>query len=110
MKERLQECLETEFNSYKEQILALDKQEIFDKTYETAIKQEIALFFAECTEDDKILEFLDNFSGAEVLLDYLYGLWLDADSGIDTEIFDTLEMELQLESGTGVGMIFQKHP
>ncbi len=95
MKERIQERLENEFNVYKEQVLALDKQEIFDKAYEIAIKQEIALFFAECTEDDKILEFLDKFPKAEVLLDYLYGLWIDADSGIDNEIFETLKMELQ---------------
>ena len=95
MKERIQERLENEFNVYKEQVLALDKQEIFDKSYETAIKQEISLFFAECTENGMILEFLDKFPKAEVLLDYLYGLWMGADSGIDIEIFDTLEMELQ---------------
>lgn len=95
MKERIQERLENEFNVYKEQVLALDKQEIFSKAYEIAIKQEIALFFAEHTEDDKMLEFLDKFPESEVLLDYLYGLWMGADSGIDIEIFDTLEMELQ---------------
>lgn len=107
MKERIQERLEREFNVYKEQVLALDKQEIFDKAYETAIKQEIALFFAEYTEDyDGILGFLDKFPVTEVLLDYLYGLWMDADSGIDNEIFETLEMELQLKSGTGIEMIF----
>ena len=102
MKERIQERLENEFNIYKEQVLALDKQSVFDKSYETAIKQEISLFFAECTENGKILEFLDKFPEAEVLLDYLYDLWMDADSGIGNEIFDTLEMELQqkLETGT----------
>ena len=95
MKERIQERLEREFNVYKEQMLALDKQSVFDKSYETAIKQEIYLFFAECTENGMILEFLDKFPAAEVLLDYLYDLWMDADSGIGNEIFDTLEMELQ---------------
>ena len=65
------------------------------------------MFFAEYTEDyDGILGFLDKFSVTEVLLDYLYGLWMDADSGIDNEIFETLEMELQLKSGTGIEMIF----
>ena len=44
MKERIQVRLEREFNVYKEQVLALDKQSVFDKSYETAIKQEIALF------------------------------------------------------------------
>ncbi len=102
MKERIQERLENEFNIYKEQVLASDKQSVFDKSYETAIKQEISLFFAECTENGMILEFLDKFPAAEVLLDYLYDLWMDADSGIGNEIFDTLEMELQqkLETGT----------
>lgn len=95
MKERIQKRLENEFNVYMKQVLALDKQKIFDKAYETAIKQEITLFFAECTEDDKILEFLDKFPMTELLLDYLYGLWMDADSGIDNEIFETLKMELQ---------------
>ncbi len=95
MKERIQERLEREFNVYKEQMLALDKQSVFDKSYETAIKQEIALFFAEYTENGMILEFLDKFPAAEILLDYLYDLWMDADSGIGNEIFDTLEMELQ---------------
>lgn len=95
MKERIQERLESEFNVYREQVLALDKQEIFDKAYETAIKQEIALFFAEYTEDyDGILGFLDKYPVTEVLLDYLYGLWIDADNGIDNEIFETLKMEL----------------
>ena len=47
MKERIQERLENEFNIYKEQVLASDKQSVFDKSYETAIKQEIALLFAE---------------------------------------------------------------
>ena len=42
-----------------------------------------------------ILEFLDKFPAAEILLDYLYDLWMDADGGIGNEIFDTLEMELQ---------------
>ena len=98
MKERIQERLETEFNSYKKQLLSLDKQEIFNKTYETAIKQEISLFFAECVEDGRVLEFLSKFSVTANLLDHLYDLWLDADDGIDKEIFDTLEMELQLKS------------
>ena len=39
MKERIQERLENEFNIYKEQVLASDKQSVFDKSYETAIKQ-----------------------------------------------------------------------
>ncbi|MDE6615577.1 MAG: DUF3848 domain-containing protein [Lachnospiraceae bacterium] len=102
MKEKIQERLEREFNNYKEQLINSDKQLIFDKTYETAIKQEISLFFAECTEDESRLEILDKFPVAGVLLDYLYDLWMDADSGIDIEIFNTLGMELQqkLETGT----------
>ncbi|MDE6616599.1 MAG: DUF3848 domain-containing protein, partial [Lachnospiraceae bacterium] len=95
MKEKIQERLEREFNVYKEQVLTLGKQSIFDKSYETAIKQEISLFFAECAEDDMILEFLDKFPASEVLLDYLYDLWIDADSRIGGEIFDTLKIELQ---------------
>ena len=32
MKERIQVRLEREFNVYKEQVLALDKQSVFDKS------------------------------------------------------------------------------
>ncbi|MCI9077599.1 MAG: DUF3848 domain-containing protein [Lachnospiraceae bacterium] len=95
MKEIIKERLENEFKTYKERVLTLDSQKIFDKSYETAIKQEIASSFTDGLNDDEVLEFLARFDSTEKLLDYLYDLWLDADGGIDSEIFDTLEMELQ---------------
>lgn len=92
MKERIQERLEKEFKTYKEHVLSLSSEEIFSKSYETAVKQEIASYFAEWTSDEGLLEFLDKFTGTEALLDYLYESWLDADGGIDNEIFNTLEI------------------
>lgn len=92
MKERIQERLENEFKAYKEHVLSLGSEEIFEKSYETAVKREIASYFAEWINDTRMLEFLDRFTRAEVLLGYLYDLWLDADGGIDGEIFNTLEI------------------
>lgn len=94
MKKRIQSRLEREFKDYKDKVLALTRQEIFNKAWETAVKQEISLFFVKRTEDNRVLEVLDKFLVTEVLLDYLYGLWLNADSGTDDEIFDTLEVEI----------------
>lgn len=94
MKERIQKRLENEFNAYKKKVLALDKHTIFNNAFETVVKQEISVFFIEMIKDNRILEFLDRFAMQKELLNYLFDLWLNADSGINNEIFDTLEIEI----------------
>lgn len=94
MIERIQVRLKNEFQDYKEQVLTQSGQGIFNRAYETAIKQEIALFFIEWVTNNEVLETLDKFPKKDVLLEYLYDVWLNADVGIDKEVFDILEIEL----------------
>ena len=73
--------LEKEFSLYKKELSNKTKDKIINKSYETAIKQEISsLFFP---EDEKFdIDELKVLNKEKNLLDTLYDGWMDCDVNI----------------------------
>ena len=81
IRKELYEKLENELASYKKELESLTVKEIIDKSYETAIKEEVIyLFYPESKEFD--LDELKALKNEKNSLDTLYQGWMDCDMNI----------------------------
>lgn len=90
--------LNKEFDDYKGEILELQSTEIFDKSYETAIKAEIVCLIEESVDklSDKLIHKLLECGNA---LEFLYDTYMEDDSAnIVNElatVIDNLEFKIK---------------
>lgn len=75
--DKLIELLHSNFEKYRENLLLADNETIFDKSYETAIKYEIANFGDFDLLNKKILNELMNMNNP---LEFLYQEYLESDN------------------------------
>ena len=81
IRKELYEKLENELALYKKDLESLSAKEIIDKSYETAIKEEVIyLFYPESKEFD--LDELKALKNEKNSLDTLYQGWMDCDMNI----------------------------
>lgn len=95
------EKLEQELAEYNEGVLALTPKEIFDKSYETAIKAELVACFSSKREDffsslPTVLQA--RLLNAENLLEELYAYWMDSDSCISQHLKEFLFYDVDYSS------------
>ena len=89
LKERIMERLHNEFKDYSERILTLSGKEIFDKSYETATKEEMPYRFEIMDFEKEELQALDKYDGD--LLSAFYDEWLD----VDVQLNEVLEPAIE---------------
>ena len=75
--DKLIKLLHSNFEKYRENLLLTDNKTIFDKSYETAIKYEIANFCEFDLLNEKILNELMDMNNP---LDFLYQEYLESDN------------------------------
>lgn len=75
--DKLIKLLHSNFEKYRENLLLTDNETIFDKSYETAIKYEIANFCEFDLLNEKILNELMDMNNP---LDFLYQEYLESDN------------------------------
>ena len=98
--DKLIDRLNKEFDDYESHILTLEKSEIFDHSYETAIKAEIICLIED--NIDKLSDKLINrLLGCNSALKFLYDAYIDDDSAnilneIET-VIDNLEFKIKYE-------------
>ena len=75
--DKLIKLLHSNFEKYRENLLLTDNETIFDKSYETAIKYEIANFCEFDLLNEKILNELMDMNNP---LEFLYQEYLESDN------------------------------
>ena len=75
--DKLIKLLHSNFEKYRENLLLTDNKTIFDKSYETAIKYEIANFCEYDLLNEKILNELMDMNNP---LEFLYQEYLESDN------------------------------
>ena len=94
IREELYTKLEKELSEYKKGLLELFGKEIIDKSYETAIKEEIICSFYPESEKFDINE-IKALKNQKNSLDVLYQGWMDSDLNIcqllEDNVYDTLQ-------------------
>lgn len=96
--DKLIDKLNKEFDDYESEILELQKTEIFDKSYETAIKAELVCLIEENVDklSDNLINKLLECNNA---LEFLYDTYIDDDSAnILNElaiVIDNLEFKIK---------------
>lgn len=75
--DKLIKLLHSNFEKYRENLLLTDNKTIFDKSYETAIKYEIANFCEFDLLNEKILNELMDMNNP---LEFLYQEYLESDN------------------------------
>ena len=93
-KERIVNRLNEEFKEYSEGILGLSEKQIFDKSYETATKEEMPYRFEVMDFDKEELEALDKYDGN--LLGAFYDEWLDVDIQLNEVLEPAIERTVNL--------------
>ena len=88
-KEQLIERLKNEFRDYKEALITLPAIQVFNKSYETAIKQEIPYIIGDMEFSNFELEALNKYKGN--LLSAFYDEWIDYDLGINEVLEPSVE-------------------
>lgn len=85
MREELYNKLAKEYLEYEDKLKQLSIQEIIEKSYETAIKQEMTYYFDSASDyfNDEQIKVINKL---EHPLDELYDDWLDNDLGIGEDI------------------------
>lgn len=96
--DKLIDKLNREFDDYEAHLFALEKSEIFDHSYETAIKAEMVCLIEE--NADKLSEKLTNrLLGCSNTLKFLYDTYMNDDSAnIINElatVIDNLEFKIK---------------
>ena len=96
--DKLIEKLNKEFDDYEAYLFTLEKSEIFDHSYETAIKAEMVCLIEE--NADKLSEKLTNrLLGCNNALKFLYDTYMNDDSAniINelTTVIDNLEFKIK---------------
>ncbi len=94
LKERIVNRLNEEFKEYSEGILGLSEKQIFDKSYETATKEEMPYRFEVMDFDKEELEALDKYDGN--LLGAFYDEWLDVDIQLNEVLEPAIERTVNL--------------
>lgn len=89
---KVSEKLQREFNNYKSDILYKEPLEIFNSSYEIAIKEELSEMFYD--KDKYNSHELKALLEQKNSLDYLYSEWMDCDGGINNVLEDFLEISL----------------
>ena len=89
---KVSEKLQREFNNYKSDILYKEPLEIFNSSYEIAIKEELSEMFYD--KDKYNSHELKALLKQDNSLDYLYSEWMDCDGGINNVLEDFLEISL----------------
>ena len=77
--------LDSEFNTYKENLLKESKEKIFNSSYETTVKQEIKDFLVEISSQYSGKELISLFN-TNKLLSCCYNDWLKWDSPFSTDL------------------------
>lgn len=94
IREELYTKLEMELSEYKKGLLELSGKEIIDKSYETAIKEEMIYSFYPESEKFDINE-IKTLKNQENSLNALYQGWMDSDLNIcqllEDNVYDTLQ-------------------
>lgn len=93
MREKLYEKITTEFENYIKDLKTKDKDFIINKSYETAIKEEMTYLFYPNSQyfSDEEIKALNKSSSP---LNDLYSEWLDNDFSICEEIRESLDIYL----------------
>lgn len=97
--DKLIEKLNKEFDDYEAYLFTLEKSEIFDHSYETAIKAEMVCLIEE--NADKLSEKLTNrLLGCNNALKFLYDTYMNDDSAnIINELITVIEnLEFKIKS------------
>ena len=97
--DKLIDKLNKEFDDYEGEILELQSTEIFDRSYETAIKAEMVCLIEE--NADKLSEKLTNrLLGCNNTLKFLYDTYMEDDSAnIINELVTVIEnLEFKIKS------------
>lgn len=95
MREYLREKLNGEYRAFKERILSLSKEEIFDRSYEIDTMKNLHDILSDKIEDmddTKVKELL----GLEGILYLLYDRWMKQDDSIGEEIEMLVNAELEI--------------
>lgn len=92
--------LRDEYTEYCQELLNREKQEIFDRHYETTVKYEL---LCEISAHENYFDFLSTAVQANLLsmpglLDMLYERWLKHDSSIGTFVSEVIQGDLQYTS------------
>ncbi len=94
IRQELYDKLENELSSYKSSLTELSSKEIIDKSYETAMKEELICFFYPNSEQFDFEE-IKALKQEENSLNSLYQGWMDCDLNIcqllEDSVRDTLE-------------------
>lgn len=81
IRQELYDKLENELSSYKKELESLTAKEIIDKSYETAIKEEVIfLFYPESKQFD--IDEIKALKNEKNSLETLYQGWMDCDMNI----------------------------
>lgn len=93
--------LEQELKEYKRYVLTLTPQEIFDKSYETAMKTELVSCFS--SKRDDYFSTLPTVLQARLLnagnlLETLYEFWMDSDTNISEYLNEFLNYYVDYSS------------
>ena len=81
IRQELYDKLEKELTSYKQELETLTSKEIIDKSYETAIKEEVIyLFYPESKQFD--IDEIKALKSEKNSLETLYQGWMDCDMNI----------------------------
>lgn len=89
IRQELYEKLENELTSYKRELATLTSKEIIDKSYETAIKEEVIyLFYPESKQFD--IDEIKALKNEKNSLETLYQGWMDCDLNINELLEDSV--------------------
>lgn len=89
LKNRVLNKLEGEFHAYQERLLTRDSKTIFDRSYETIVKQNLIDSVEEAKIPEKKLHYLLEMQNS---LDYLYQQWIeDPAPGIYSDLVEFWE-------------------
>ncbi len=92
LSKRLEIKLKKELKEFKEGLLKLEKNQIFNFTYELMIKEELTYIVYKLTKEEIEFIYYKNNS-----LDYLYYLWMKNDINLVELIDDPIIYELNKE-------------
>lgn len=91
---KLENKLSTELKNYKTELLKDSKNEIFEHSYQTTIKEEIKNFILEISTQLSIND-LESLYNTKDILNVIYDEWLKYDSPFSTDlencIFESVE-------------------
>lgn len=89
IRQELYDKLENELTSYKKDLETLTSKEIIDKSYETAIKEEVIyLFYPESKQFD--IDEIKALKNEKNSLETLYQGWMDCDLNINELLEDSV--------------------